>query len=75
MNHQPAGARTAMSASSTIPVRADKAARAPGSGSWKGLSLTEDGYFVTKSTTVVWSAGGASPLRIFSAASMPNTAS
>ena len=31
-------------------------------------------YRDTKSTAVVWSNGGASPLRIFSAASMPNTA-
>ena len=39
------------------------------------LQTQRPGYRVIKSTTVVWSAGGASPLRIFSAASMPNTAS
>ena len=32
-------------------------------------------YRITKSTAVVWSDGGVSPLRIFSAASMPKTAS
>src|SRR5262245_1429647 len=38
MNRQRKGARTALSASPGISVRADMAVRAPGNGSWKGLT-------------------------------------